>query len=192
MFRDFPCQTMSGRSAQANQAAKATRAVLCMLSAVLLVGCGSQDERPATAGMSAQSLRSDFTPPDAASSANSIAAEQAASTVRSGTSEYRAAVSRIVDLHDQIRQGFAENNRWAVRPSLHRIGHTLRGMDNLIATSELTGDQRRSADLAVSELYNVFGEIDALMLGVEGITYDEACPQIDRNLQILCEVCALP
>jgi len=129
--------------------------------------------------------------PSADPAAESSTQSEAEPAQRLTDAVYRDAVAEIAEINAQIKLGFAENDRWSVRSSLHHLGNSLRAMQEAVATSGLPQEQKERTLHALSELYIAFGEIDAWMLGCEGTAYHDASPRINRNLDVLIELWAM-
>ena len=107
----------------------------------------------------------------------------------SDTVEIADVVTEIVDLRDQIRDGFANGDVDAAHGPLHDVGDRLETLSAVAGQSGLSAEDKDAVEDCVNTLFAAFGEVDKTLHGQEGSTYEEEAATIDETLEKLDSLC---
>ena len=107
----------------------------------------------------------------------------------SDTVEIADVVTEIVDLRDQIRDGFANGDVDAAHGPLHDVGDRLETLSAVAGQSGLSAEDKDAVEDCVNTLFAAFGEVDKTLHGQEGSTYEEEAATIDEALEKLDSLC---
>ena len=114
--------------------------------------------------------------------------QSATSETKSEADTFEQALFDVETLKDKIRDSFAEGDIDAAHDPLHEIGNRLEDVSRLAADTTLSGDDVKSVETCVNELFAAFGEIDKTFHGEEGATYEEEAETIDNAMERLSEL----
>lgn len=98
------------------------------------------------------------------------------------------AVAKIIELRNQIRDGFAAEDVDAAHGPLHEVGDVLTSLEQISGNSELTDEQQATLSTATEDLLDAFGAVDKTLHGGDGSTYEEEAQKIDSAILILAQI----
>jgi len=98
---------------------------------------------------------------------------------------YGDGVSRVRELRDLLRAGWQANEHDQVHEPLHELAPLLRELPRLLDKEDLPTVERTEAQLAIHELFRMFGQIDSKLHSGFGSSYDELAEQIDAAIEKL-------
>jgi hypothetical protein len=111
------------------------------------------------------------------------------STQQTDSDSIEETVTEIAELRDRIRDGFAAGNVDEAHGPLHDVGSCLEELSDLIANSELSGDDKQALEEHINTLFDSFGEVDKTLHGQDGSTYEEESATIDDAIENLVRSC---
>ena len=97
-------------------------------------------------------------------------------------------VTKIVEMRNKIRDGFATDNLDMAHDPLHKVGQQLEKLELLAEIEQLPADKKKAISKAKEELFDAFGEIDKTFHGKEGKTYDEVADVVDKAMKVLTDI----
>ncbi|WP_442506856.1 hypothetical protein SH528x_005729 [Novipirellula sp. SH528] len=103
---------------------------------------------------------------------------------------YADSVKLLVEMRDEIRDGFAAGNVEQADGPLHEVGHLLEHIETLVNNSSLSSDQKKQAAEAIESLFDLFGEVDARVHDEQskaGKEYSDVAESVDASVKVLVD-----
>ncbi len=101
---------------------------------------------------------------------------------------FKGSVTKLVEMRNKIRDGFAVGNVDMAHGPLHEVGHVLEKIGEIAAIEHLPADQLEAVKAAKEELFDAFDQVDRTLHGKEGKSYDEVAESVDRAMKVLTDI----
>lgn len=105
--------------------------------------------------------------------------------------DFVAAVKKIQNLNEAIKNAFAEGDLKKADPPVHEIGHILESMHSLAEQTSLSKTDQKAVDNAVESLFKSFAALDEKIHSGSGSSYSDVEASIKPAIQVLTEKAGL-
>ena len=99
--------------------------------------------------------------------------------------------TKLVEMRNRIRDGFATGNIDAAHGPLHEVGHELEKLETIAKIEMLPADKLEAVAKAKEELFEAFNQVDLTLHGGEGKTYEEVADTIDAALKVITDIAGI-
>lgn len=102
-----------------------------------------------------------------------------------GPKDLSSGVEQLATLRETVGKGFADDDVDSIHDQLHSVGNLLECVEELVKSSDLTGDAKTEANKAIEQLFDAYGDVDSKLHGQEGKDYSEVADDIETAIKTL-------
>lgn len=105
--------------------------------------------------------------------------------VAPGPKDLPSGVEQLAALREAVGKGFADDDVESIHHQLHSVGSLLESVEDLVKSSDLSGDAKKEANQAIEQLFDAYGDVDAKLHGQNGKDYSDVADDIETAIKTL-------